>query len=109
MRAIMNETIEELGQKNEDTAKDLKADKTKLVELYIETQKLKAILEQQKTDNEKINLENTQVIDVQQVKIEGLTSQYKKINDKMEFLYVKILDRFVWNEKGNEMEHIRED
>jgi len=105
----MNETIEELGQKNEDTAKDLKADKTKLVELYIETQKLKAILEQQKTDNEKINLENTQVIDVQQVKIEGLTSQYKKINDKMEFLYVKILDRFVWNEKGNEMEHIRED
>lgn len=106
--SLMNETVEELRQKNEDTVKDLEANKTKLIELYIETQKLKAVLEQQKTDNEKINLENTQVIAAQQVKIEELTSQYRKVNDKMEFLYPKILDRIVWDEKGNMVEHIRE-
>ena len=106
--SLMNETVEELRQKNEDTAKDLEANKTKLIELYIETQKLKAVLEQQKTDNEKIHLENTKVIAKQQVKIEELNSQYKRVTAKMEFLYPKILDRFIVDEKGQTAEHIRE-
>ena len=38
---IMNETVEALQQKIDDTEKELGSNKTKLIELYIETQKLK--------------------------------------------------------------------
>lgn len=64
------------------------------------TEELKVELEQQKTETEKINLDNTKVIASQQVKIDELISQYKKLIDKMEFLYPKRVDRLVLDEKG---------